>query len=400
MDRKRRSEGTSAVLIQGIPGVGKTHLARQYIVGHRWDYPGGIFWVRAKSRGEMDLAFAQIAHAAVAEMRARGIEANYNEGGDPDKTADFVVRWLSGRKDWLMVFDGVHFDTPGLDRFIPDVPGTSIIYTSTETAVPDEYRFDSPQKLELGVLTKQQAQELLLWELDRSRSWSAEDKTNALQLVELMGRLPIMIHQAAQQMKETREPLAKYLRSYKKWPQVSDVPSFKKVKEELENRGETAALNLISLLVWFDQHIPVEMVMLGKSRIVHELVQRMLTLSRAIRPRQGHSSSHSGPWSCSFHLEQHPSRSHRLWADPALRERRLLAHQLSHQLQAQSRLFVYIVPENACVFGQLALLQPPRSSRHPPYPQRHSGLLYRCDVPAEPGSVLAEPGGGCLVQGL
>lgn len=57
MDRKRRSEGTSAVLIQCLPGGGKTHLARQYVFQHREDYPGGVYWVRAKSRFELEYWF-------------------------------------------------------------------------------------------------------------------------------------------------------------------------------------------------------------------------------------------------------------------------------------------------------------------------------------------------------
>ena len=42
MDRRRRSEGTSAVLIQCLPGGGKTHLARQYVFQHRDEYPGAV----------------------------------------------------------------------------------------------------------------------------------------------------------------------------------------------------------------------------------------------------------------------------------------------------------------------------------------------------------------------
>lgn len=52
-DKKRRAEGTSAVLIQSLPGGGKTHLAREYVYQHKDDFPGGIFWLRAKSETEL-----------------------------------------------------------------------------------------------------------------------------------------------------------------------------------------------------------------------------------------------------------------------------------------------------------------------------------------------------------
>jgi hypothetical protein len=160
------------------------------------------------------------------------------------------------------VFDGVQFDTPGLHEFIPDARNTSLIYTSTERAVTGDPRFDNPQVMELGLLTAQQAQEMLLVEMER-RTPSDEDRAMALELVGLMGRLPLMIHVAAQHLKATREPLARYLKSYRSRPKAGDLPAYKAVREQLENRGENAALNLMSLLVFFDHHVPVEMLALG-----------------------------------------------------------------------------------------------------------------------------------------
>ncbi len=69
---------------------------------------------------------------------------------------------------------------------------------------------------------------------------------------------------AALQLKATREPLAKYLRSYKSRPKVGNLPAYRAVCEQLEHRGAVAALNLMSLLAFFGTHIPVEMIGLGK----------------------------------------------------------------------------------------------------------------------------------------
>ncbi|KAG7293860.1 hypothetical protein NEMBOFW57_003920 [Staphylotrichum longicolle] len=265
MDRKRRSEGTSAVLIQCLPGGGKTHLARQYVFQHRDDYPGGVYWVRAKSRHELEYWFWRIARNEA--LRGLVDRRDVEELRDPKKIVQIVRRWLSAQADWLVVFDGVQFDTDGLHEFIPDARNTSLIYTSTERAVAGDPRFDNPQVLELGLLTAQQAQDLLLLEMDRKRPWSSEDQGMALELVQLMGRLPLMIHVAAQHLKATREPLARYLKSYRSRPKAGDLPAYKAVREQLENRGENAALNLMSLLVFFDQHIPVEMLTLGLSAL-------------------------------------------------------------------------------------------------------------------------------------
>ncbi|KAK4042951.1 hypothetical protein C8A01DRAFT_32894 [Parachaetomium inaequale] len=264
MDRKRRSEGTSAVLIQCLPGGGKTHLARQYVFQHRGDYPGGVYWVRAKSRQELEYWFWRIARNEA--LRGLVDQRDVDELRDPRKIVHIVRRWLSAQSEWLVVFDGVQFDTPGLHEFIPDARNTSLIYTSTERAVTGDPRFDNPQVMELGLLTAQQAQDLLLVEMERRRP-SDEDRAMALELVGLMGRLPLMIHVAAQHLKATREPLARYLKSYRTRPKAGDLPAYKAVREQLENRGENAALNLMSLLVFFDQHVPVEMLALGLSAL-------------------------------------------------------------------------------------------------------------------------------------
>jgi hypothetical protein len=177
-----------------------------------------------------------------------------------------VRAWLSARSEWLLVLDGVQFDIPGLREFIPDAKNSSLIYTSTERAVTGDPRFDNPQVMELGLLTAQQAQDLLLLELEKKQPWSADDRAMAAELVQLMGRLPLMIHVAAQHMKATREPLARYLKSYRSRPKAGDLPAYKAVREQLANRGEYPALNLMSLLAFFDQHLPVEMLTLGLSR--------------------------------------------------------------------------------------------------------------------------------------
>ncbi|KAK0749820.1 hypothetical protein B0T18DRAFT_389348 [Schizothecium vesticola] len=265
MEGKRRSEGTSAVLIQCLPGGGKTHLARQYVFQHKDDYPGGIYWVRAKSKREMEYWYWRIAKNEA--LRGLVEHRDVEELRDPKRIVAIVRKWLNSQTGWLMVLDGVQFDTPGLHEFIPDARNTSLIYTSTERAVTGDPCFDNPQVMHLGQLTARQAQELLLLEMDKRPPWSQDDQAHALELVQLMGRLPLMIHVAAQHLKATREPLSRYLKSYRSRPKAGGLPAYRAVREQLEHRGENAALNLISILVFYDQHIPVEMISLGLSAL-------------------------------------------------------------------------------------------------------------------------------------
>ncbi|KAH8903689.1 hypothetical protein BR93DRAFT_930843 [Coniochaeta sp. PMI_546] len=265
MDRGKRSQGTSAVLIQSLPGGGKTHLARQYVFEHKEDYPGGVYWVRAKSQQEMEYWYWRIAKNEA--LRGLVSHEDVQELRDPRKIVAIVRKWLNSLDDWLLVLDGVHFDAPGLQEFIPDAKNTSLIFTSTERAVVEDYRFDSPQVMELPLLAPREATDLLLLEMDKKKPWTQDDRSRALELVELMGRLPLMIHVAAQQLKATREPLSKYLRSYKNRAQAGALPAYKSVRDQLQHRGATAALNLISIVVFFDQHVPVEMLTLGMSAL-------------------------------------------------------------------------------------------------------------------------------------
>lgn len=130
-DQKRRADGTSAVLIQSMPGGGKTHLARQYVYGHREDWPGGIFWIRAKSQTELAAGFWDIARKAA--LKPAMVNEDDSCLRDPQQFIKLVRKWLNHRHDWLMVLDGIHFDdAEALRKFIPDSPNTGLIYTSTE----------------------------------------------------------------------------------------------------------------------------------------------------------------------------------------------------------------------------------------------------------------------------
>ncbi|KAI0458926.1 hypothetical protein F5B21DRAFT_372218 [Xylaria acuta] len=259
-DRKRRSVGTSSVLIQSMPGGGKSHLARQYVFQHRYDYPGGIFWIRAKSVQELEYGYYDV--AKVAGLSEIAIN-DQDQVSNTQTVVKAVQAWLSSTDNWLLVFDGIHFDFEGLEHYIPFAKNTSIIYTSTERTTGEEYQFDNPQVIALDPLTKREAQELLFEEMGKKKPYTQDDLQRAEELVELMDRLPLMIHVAALQLKATREPLARYLRSYKSRPKVGKLPAYRAVREQLEHRGAVAALNLMSLLAFFGNHIPVEMVALG-----------------------------------------------------------------------------------------------------------------------------------------
>ena len=260
-DKKRRKEGTSAVLIQSLPGGGKTHLARQYLYEHKDDFPGGIFWIRAKSTTELAAGYWDIARKA-ALKHVEGDDAKLLK--DPHQFIKMVKKWLNHRHDWLLVLDGIHFgDTEALEKFIPDSPNTSLIYTSTERSVAGNYHFKNPQIIRLPLLSAREAQRLLLLELDKKEPFSRDDLRHSTELVQAMGFLPVVIHAVSQRLKATDEPLSKFARSYVSEPRLRGLGTYMAVVDQLKALGAHEALNLIYLLCFFSQHIPVEMISLG-----------------------------------------------------------------------------------------------------------------------------------------
>jgi hypothetical protein len=259
-DQKRRNDGTSAVLVQSMPGGGKTYLAREYVYAHRDDFPGGIFWVRAKSQTEFAAGFWDIARKAALKHQSNDITALH----DPQQFMKMVKKWLNHRHDWLLVVDGIRFDNmEDLQRYIPDSRDSCVIYTSTEKSASGDYRWMNPQIIKLPLLSAREAQELLLLELDRRKPFSTEDLKHSMELVQSMGLLPLVIHTVAQRLKTTDEPLAKFARSYASEPKLRGLGAYVAVVDQLKLLGAYPALNLMYILSFFSQYVPVEMISLG-----------------------------------------------------------------------------------------------------------------------------------------
>ena len=260
-DKKRRAEGTSAVLLQCLPGGGKTCLARQYVFNHLDDFPGGIFWVRAKSYEQLAAGFWEIARKVALKPSNNDQSAAIPQDSQQFITA--VTDWFAANQNWLLVLDGIKFDhSDELRRFMPDSKNTSLIYTSTERSVGGDHHFMNPQVIRIPLLSAREAQELLLLELDKKNP-TTDDLKNSMDLVQRMGFLPLVIHTVAQRLKATGEPLAKFARGYASGPKLRDLDTYKSIVEQLKTDGANEALNLVRILCFFSQHVPVEMVSLG-----------------------------------------------------------------------------------------------------------------------------------------
>ncbi|KAI8162351.1 Protein SERAC1 [Colletotrichum sp. SAR 10_70] len=197
------------------------------------------------------------------DLRQRVGQEKKDDLSDPQKMVKIVRNWFNEFNGWLLVLDGIRFDNDKVTNFIPDCKNTSLILTSTERPDPGNYLLDNPSIMELGLLPAQAARDLLLQEMGKRQPYTSDDLRRALELVQLMDRLPLMIHAAAQQMNATREPLAKYLKSFRDKPRPGMLPAYKTIRDQLQTLGDTSALNLMYILCFFSQLVPVEMLALG-----------------------------------------------------------------------------------------------------------------------------------------
>lgn len=261
-DPKRRIGGTSTALIHGATGVGKSHLAREYVYAHQKDYPGGVFWFRACSEQELEDEFWRFATTTILADLNRG-QGDITEFQDHTKMVEHVRNWFGQRQDWLFVLDGIMFN-PVLKRFVPDTENTAMILTSTSRAFTGNFRFNNPKALELKALPALEACELLRQELEK-KDFTADEDASALDLVRLLDNLPLHIHIIAQNLKMTQEPLPTFVKRFRARPRLSQqIPAYDFVLDQLADMGAYAAVNVLSVLSFFERNIPVEMLALGE----------------------------------------------------------------------------------------------------------------------------------------
>lgn len=258
----RRRDGTACVLLHGQPGGGKSHLARQYIHQSRKKFRGGIFWIPAKLREEIEQAFWTIYQKIVVR---EPLEASGDPAIDATTWVESVKAWFEARHNWLMIFDGMVVDkdedATALQCFIPDSRNSSIIYISRAKSLESKQRLLRPYPIKVSPLKEDDARKLLFQELHIKKPTEAQIKS-AMELVKKIGGLPLAINAISHRLADTNEPLTKFnIKSYSADPKMGGT--YNKILDDLKERGHTEAWNLIHILCFFGPHIPMEMVHLG-----------------------------------------------------------------------------------------------------------------------------------------
>ena len=266
---KQKASGTIAVVLWGPAGCGKTHLAREYVFRYREDYPNGIFWVDCKSEEAIHKSFWDIAQATVLLGAANHDDENPN-WDDTSNFLETVRQWFQSREHWLVVFDGVSFDTEedirGFMKFIPDHQQTNIIYTSVDRTLGKRQRLLYPTAIKVAPLSVEDARLLLYKGLGIDNPTPAQE-LKATELVKHYECLPLAIHAMGHVLDQKGKSLEKYHIGSSDTSERLAEP-YVEIMDLLFANSHPEAVALINIISFFGHNIPVAMLSLGRDALV------------------------------------------------------------------------------------------------------------------------------------
>ncbi|MEU7971395.1 FxSxx-COOH system tetratricopeptide repeat protein [Micromonospora sp. NPDC049089] len=187
--RRRLQSGGAAVVqaLRGLGGVGKTQIAVEY--AHRFATAYDVvWWISAEDSSLIG-----------EQLLALGVELGLVKHGDDVSAAAPVVKaHLRGRERWLLVFDNAE-DPSGLREWLPGGPGHVII---TSRASGWEHL---AAVVSVDVMARVEAVALL------RNHHSDLDESEAEELAQALGDLPLALAQAAGFLAETATSVNEYL---------------------------------------------------------------------------------------------------------------------------------------------------------------------------------------------
>ncbi|MBL7261518.1 tetratricopeptide repeat protein [Paractinoplanes lichenicola] len=184
--------------VHGLGGVGKSELALQYAHTHRREYPL-VWWVNADSPESIESGLAELAYRLHPDARIVAQE--------PD-AAGWAVGWLQAHPGWLLILDNVE-RREDVDGLLADLADGHVVIT-TRRDVGWERVTDGCLRVE--VLTPVAAVALLV------RLSEQPDEATAAVLAGELGCLPLALQQAGAYLRQTRTPIASYLRRLREDP--------------------------------------------------------------------------------------------------------------------------------------------------------------------------------------
>jgi tetratricopeptide (TPR) repeat protein/transcriptional regulator with XRE-family HTH domain len=275
--------------LTGLGGIGKTHMAIEYAYRHRSAYQV-VFWLRAETRELLVSDLALLAEELrLADQGTR----------DQQRLLGVVQHWLRHNSGWLLVLDNVEDLTILPDLFL-DVAGGALLLT-TRSSITGTLA----QAIELDELDSEEGALFLLRRAKRLGpdatllAAGEVERTEAQQLVALVGGLPLALDQAGAYLEETACDVSEYLTHYQTQrafllsrrgginpdhpASVSATLALAVAQVEATHPEAAALLQLCAFLQ--PDAIPEDLLVAGKAELspfLAELVSQPLALNAAV----------------------------------------------------------------------------------------------------------------------
>jgi tetratricopeptide (TPR) repeat protein len=298
LHRAFTSGQTRTQALYGPAGIGKTHLAVEYIYRYQPEYQATL-WLSATPPELLSANILSLADQL-------GISGPDNI--DEQTRIDAIRRWLHSHDRWLFVLDNLE-DFSLVDQLLPlNSGGHVLLITQSQTTGPFTSRLSVDQmSIEDGallllrcaqIISKQDVPDITSKQ-DILDIVSEEDHLQASKIAEELRGYPLALDQAGAYIEETQRPLSAYLELYKKKQAIllgkrgritNDHPdpvtttlalTFQKIGEINAN-----ALELLHFLAFLHPDVlPDEAIMYGASTLsgtLHRVVSDSLAFDAAI----------------------------------------------------------------------------------------------------------------------
>lgn len=212
LDVSHADTPTRIYALHGLGGIGKTQIALEYAYRYMLEY-SAIFWLRAETVESMMSSVLSIAET---------LQLPGRDGKDQERVVAAVLRWLSGHRQWLLIWDNVE-DLNLLQRFLPSARQGAILLTTRQQALgvfacgidllPMEQEEGTLFLLRRSKVLEPEAisEQLQRLAVDRPGEYAA-----ASEIVVTMGGLPLALDQAGAYIEESGCGLAVYLQRYER----------------------------------------------------------------------------------------------------------------------------------------------------------------------------------------
>lgn len=176
-ERIKSGTATAITAVQGMGGIGKTSLAREY--AHRYGTAArfdGVWWIDADTPSGILNGYDELAQRLGNQIAREQ---------DQEKTAAKVRDWLAQQKDtgpWLVIFDNA-LDDESVAQWLPHGSARVIVTTRYDA-------FEGAEKLSLDVWDDETTAAFLRDRTNRG------DEAEALSLAARLGGLPLAAEQA------------------------------------------------------------------------------------------------------------------------------------------------------------------------------------------------------------